>query len=254
MHATPAGFILLPGAEPATAGGATQVFAVAREGQTLVCKRLGPRALGEPWMRERLIAEGRLLETLAGRAAPRLVASGEDAQGPWIVMERVAWPPLSSHRGKLDARWLEDAASAVFDALATVHEAGVVHGDISPDNVLVSDEAAHAVLVDFGLALAPSMPALPAGPFRGTLVYAAPEVARGEPFDARADLFAMAASLLHVWSGEAPRAQTSDAAMLLAAGEQGIEGWAERAAGGLSPEVARRLVASCSFDARERLA
>jgi len=253
MDEAPAGFTLLPG-DRASPGQTTRVFGVARDGEEHVCKRLGPRALDEPWMRERLVAEGHLLGLLGGRGVPGLVASGEDAHGPWIVMERLAWPTLASRAGTRDARWLGGAAGAAFDALATVHAAGVIHGDISPDNVLVSVDGAHAALVDFGLALAPTMPALPAGPFRGTLLYAAPEVARGEPFDGRADLFAMAASLLHVWSGEAPRTQESDAAMLLAAGEEGIEAWAERAARGLPAEVVRTLVTRCSFDAKERLA
>ena len=253
-HATPAGFTLLPGTERTTPGHATSVFGVARGGEVHVCKRLGPRALDEPWMRERLAAEGRLLALLGGRATPRLVDAGEDAQGPWIVMERLAWPTLASHAGPRDAGWLEKAAGAAFEALAALHAAGVVHGDVSPDNVLVSDDGARAAMVDLGLAVAPSMPPMPAGPFRGTLLYAAPEVARGEPFDGRADVFAMAASLLHVWSGEPPRLQTTDAAMLLAAGEQGVEVWAERASRGLAAEVARSLVARCSFDAKGRVA
>jgi serine/threonine-protein kinase len=254
MHVTPAGFAFLPGTERTSPGQATAVFRVARGGEEYLCKRLGPRALAEPWMRQRLVAEGGLLALLGGRATPRLVASGEDEGGPWIVMERMAWPPLASYAGTRDAGWLERAAGAAFEALGAVHAAGVVHGDVSPDNVLVSADGARAALVDFGLAVAPTMPPAPAGPFRGTLVYAAPEVARGEPFDGRADRFAMAASLLHVWSGEAPRTQASDAAMLLAAGEDGIEAWAERAARGLAPEVARTLVTCCSFDAKERLA
>jgi hypothetical protein len=254
MHVTPAGFTFLPGTERTTPGQTSRVFGVARAGEEHLCKRLGSRALDEPWMRERLVAEGRLLALLGGRAAPRLVASGEDAHGPWFVMERIAWPPLASYMGTRDADWMESATGTAFDALATVHAAGVVHGDVSPDNVLVSGNGARAVLVDFGLALAPTTLPLPPGPFRGTLVYAAPEVARGEPFDGRADLFAMAASLLHVWSGKAPRAQASDAAMLLGAGEEGVEAWAERAAGGLAPEVARALVMRCSFDAKERVA
>jgi serine/threonine protein kinase len=253
MHETPPGFTFLPAAEPVVQDGTNQLFRVGRDGEEHVCKRLGSRALDEPWMRAQLAAEGRLLGLLAGRGAPRLVASGEDGLGPWLVMERIPWPPLSARSAHGEARWLEDAARAAFDALAAVHAAGVVHGDVSPDNVLVSDDGARAVLVDFGLARAPSMPALPAGPFRGTLVYAAPEVARGEPFDARADVFAMAASLLHAWSGEPPRTQATDAAMLLAAGDGGIEAWAERAARGLSPGLARRLVACCAFDAKDRL-
>jgi len=257
MHETPAGFTFLPGAERA-GGLATDVFAVSRDGEEHVCKRLGPRALGERWMRERLVAEGRLLAALGGRGAPRLVDAGEDAHGPWLVMERIAWPTLASRArvdpaAPRDAGWLERAAAAAFAALARLHAAGVIHGDVSPDNVLVADDGSRAVLVDLGLALAPSMPPLPAGPFRGTLLYAAPEVARGEAHDARADLFAMAASLLHVWSGEPPRPQGTDAAMLLAAGETGIDAWAERAAQGLPPATARLLVARCSFDAEDRL-
>jgi serine/threonine-protein kinase len=260
MHAAPAGYILLPGTHPIGAGLATEVFAVARDGQPRLCKRLGSRALAEPWMRERLAAEGRLLGLLAGRGAPRLVDAGEDAAGPWLVMERLAWPPLAERRTPAgetagrDPQWLAAAATAAFEALVAVHAAGAVHGDVSPANVLVAEDAAHAALVDFGLALGPSMPPLPAGPFRGTLLYAAPEVARGEPFDRRADLFAMAASLLHVWSGEAPRAQATPAAMLLAAGDEAIDAWARRAARGLPPETARALVARCAFDAADRLA
>ena len=231
------------------------VFGVVRngDGTHLVCKRLGPRALDEKWMWRRLVAEGHLLELLAGRGAPRLVASGEDAQGPWLAMEVIAWPPLAARSGRRDPRWLERAAGAAFDALASVHAAGVVHGDLSPDNVMVSDDGKLAVLVDFGLARAPGMPPMPSGPFRGTLAYAAPEVARGEPFGPPADRFALAASLLHVWSGDSPRPQHEEAAMLLAAGEESIVGWAERAAAGLAPAVARRLVVSCAFDAKERL-
>jgi serine/threonine protein kinase len=252
MHATPEGFTFLPGTERVT-GAATRVFGVTHEGRDGVCKRLGPRAVGEAWMRERLAAEGRLLELLAGQGAPRLVASGEDAFGPWLVMEAIVWPALSARAARPDPRWLEGATGAAFHALAMVHHAGVVHGDVSPDNVLASDDAAGAVLIDFGLALGPSMPPMPAGPFRGTLVYAAPEVARGEPFDARADLFALAASLLQVWSGESPRGTAGEAAMLRAAGEEDITAWAERAARGLAREVARRLVICCAFDAKERL-
>jgi serine/threonine protein kinase len=252
MHATPAGFSFLPGTERAS-GSVNDVFGVTRDGRAALCKRLRARAAGESWMRDRLVAEGGLLALLEGQGAPRLVASGEDAYGPWLVMEAIPWSTLSTHAARTDARWLEAATGAAFDALATVHGAGVVHGDVSPDNVLVSDDGAGAVLLDFGLALGPAMPAMPSGPFRGTLAYAAPEVARGEPFDARADRFALAASLLHVWSGESPRPWVGQAAMLRAAGEDSLEAWARRASAGLAPGVARRLVGCCAFDAKERL-
>jgi serine/threonine protein kinase len=248
MHATPAGFTFLPGIDRPGEG----VFGVQRDGARHVCKRLPPRALGEGWMRERLAAEGRLLGMLDGRGAPRLVASGEDAHGPWIVMELVPWPELGSGAGSRDGGWLERAARSAFAALAAVHGAGVVHADISPRNVLVADDGLHAALVDFGLARASFLPAMPPGPFRGTLAFTAPEVARGEPFDARADLFSMAACLLYAWSAQVPRAHESDAAMLVAAGEESLLPWAERAARGLAEPLARALVACCASEPRAR--
>jgi len=250
MHATPAGFTFLPGTDRATAS--TQVFEVARDGVTCVCKRLGSRAVGEGWMRERLVAEGRVLATLKGRGAPALVAAGEDGAGPWIVMERVPWDPLGRRVGTCDAGWAATAARSAFDALAAVHASGIVHGDVSPENLLISDDGARAALVDFGLARGPGLPPMPAGPFRGTLVYAAPEVARGEPFDARADVFALAASLLHAAGGIAPRTQTDTASMLLDAGEQPLDAWAARAAGALPPSIADALVRCCAFAAGDR--
>jgi serine/threonine protein kinase len=250
MHATPPGFTFLPGTD--RANGATQVFEVARAGVVHVCKRLGPRALTEAWMRERLVAEGRVLDALTGRGAPALVASGRDEAGPWIVMERVPWEPLGRRTGARDAAWVGAASRSAFDALAAVHAAGFVHGDLSPDNVMVSDDGAHAVLVDFGLAQGPGLPPMPAGPFRGTLAYAAPEVARGEPSGAPADVFALAASLLHVAGGTAPRAQVETAAMLLAAGEQPVDAWAGRAARALPPAIAQTLVRCCASRAADR--
>ncbi|HEY6463821.1 MAG TPA: hypothetical protein VIY73_26810, partial [Polyangiaceae bacterium] len=67
----------------------------------------------------------------------------------------------------------------------------------------------------------------------------------------RSDAFALAASLLFVASGEPPRAETTPAAMLLAAAERSIETWARRAATTLEPAeptTARALVACCAFD------
>jgi len=256
MHA-PDGFIEETGPASLKWRSATAVVFGVRPssgGEASVCKRLSGRAESEPWMRARLLAEGELLARLQARGTPRLVASGEDALGPWLVLERVRGEPLAARIGGVDAAWMALAASAAFGALAQVHAAGVVHGDLSPDNVMLSADARRATLLDFGLALWPGAPPMPAGPFRGTLLYAAPEVARGEIPDARSDSFALAASLLHVASGEPPRRADTQAAMLLSAGEQPIEPWARRAAAALPPALAAALVACCAFerDARPR--
>jgi serine/threonine protein kinase len=257
MHA-PDGFILLEETGLASRSATAVVFGVRRSGggEACVCKRLSERGACEPWMQARLVAEGELLARLQARGTPRLVASGEDAHGPWLVLERVEGEPLAARIGAVDAAWMALAASAAFGSLALVHAAGVVHGDLSPDNMMLSADARRATLLDFGLASWPGAPtiAMPAGPFRGTLLYAAPEVARGETPDARSDAFALAASLLHVASGEPPRRAETQAAMLLSAGEQPIEPWARRAAAALPPALAAALVACCAFerDARPR--
>ncbi len=215
-----------------------------------------------------------MLAALEGHGAPALIDAGEDALGPWLVMELVDAPALSMRLKSLpvrarDAGWTERATRGVFTALASVHARGVVHSDLSPGNILVGDEswqrpggpdrdlangrsAKCATLVDFGLARWLGAPPLPPGPFRGTLLYASPELARGEPIDPRADLFAAAASLLHAHSGEAPRAHTTDAAILLSAGDEPIDAWAARASDGLSLAVRESLRACCAFDVTVR--
>jgi len=253
MHGAPAGFSLVPGTERVTA--TAVVFDVRRlegDGALLVCKRLGSRAAGEPWVRARLAAEGRLLEQLGGRGTPALVAAGEDAGGPFIVMRRVTGEPLSRRLGEGASAWLAPATRAAFAALEAVHAARVVHADLNPDNVLVSADGGEATILDFGLAVWPGAPPMPAGPFRGTPAYAAPELARGEPFDARVDLFGLAATLLHAASGRSPRPQDSEAAVLLAAGEQDVSAWATAAARDLPPHVADALVRCCAFEADAR--
>jgi serine/threonine-protein kinase len=244
----------------------SRIVEVRRGSERGLCKRLAPRAAEEAWMRELLAAEGRVLAHLGGQGAPGLIDAGEDAAGPWLVMELVDAAPLLDRLHRADARdpaWTAAATQAVFEALAMVHARDVLHSDLSPANVLVApdcrvmpDPSGHAgnstKLIDFGLARWSGAPPLPQGPFRGTLLYAAPELARGEPIDARADLFAAAASLLHVYSGEAPRSQTSAASMLLSAGDEPIEGWAERASEGL-PRLVREAVRSCcAFDRAHR--
>lgn len=249
MHA-PDGFIALAQAQRASRSATAVVFPVAPAGggNPCVCKRLSERGASEPWMRARLLAEGALLVRLQARGTPRLVASGEDAHGPWLVLERVDGEPLAGRIGAADPAWVARAAKAAFGALALVHAAGVVHGDLSPDNVMLSADAQRATLLDFGLAVWPGAPVMPGGPFRGTLLYAAPEVARGEAPDERSDAFALAASLLHVASGDPPRKEGTQAAMLVSAGEQPIEPWARRAAATLPAALAGALVACCAFD------
>jgi len=223
-------------------------------------KRLPSRLADDAEARRQWGVEAAVLSALAGRGAPLFVGAGEDAEGPWIRMRTVPWATFGAH---LDTRpapdWMERAAVAAFEALAAVHEAtddegplGVVHADLSPANVAIAPDGSAATLLDFGLAVGRSWPRPRGGEFRGTVLYAAPEVARAEPFDARADLHALAASLLHVASGAAPRTSSTFAAAIAEAAEAPLVPWAQRAAHGLSPRAAQALVQCVAFDAAAR--
>ena len=254
----------------------TVTFIVARgANERYVCKRLSMRARDDADARQRLADEGRLLAVLAGRGAPAWILDGEDASGPFVVMRRVEGKTLATWIEKpTDAAWTARAALATLRALMAVHEAtdprgplGVVHADVSPTNVLVHDDASRAVLVDFELAqwrdARASSPG-ERGTFGGTLLYAAPELARGERIDARADLFSAALSILHAACGAAPRSRDlAVAALLVDAGERAVDTWARAAARArpLGSSLERALVACAAFDrdarpasAREALA
>lgn len=245
-------------------GAMTTTLAVRRGGEPVCAgKRLLPRFRTDEEARTLLRREAEILRRLDGRGAPRFIEAGEDTLGPYFVMDRLFLPSLSvqasSRRQPERKRWVAVASRSAIRALAAVHDAdddagplAIVHSDLSPDNILVADDARTAAMIDFGLSRWRDDPGPPPGAFRGTLAYVAPEVARGQVADGRSDLFALAASLLAAASGEPPRRGSDFAAQLTAAGEVAIDAYAAQASFDLPPEVARVLVACVRFDPRDR--
>jgi serine/threonine protein kinase len=181
-------------------------------GAILVEKRLSPREAPLPEARAGVASEASLLRVLGGRVTPRLVEAGEDARGPFLRTAAVPFPTLAERLGRAaDAAFVEQAVRSAFLALAALHEAeddegplDVVHADLSPANVALADDGSACFLLDLGLSLHRRSPPRD-GAFRGTALYVAPEVARGERPTPRSDLFSLAATLLHVATGEPPR-------------------------------------------------
>lgn len=131
-----------------------------------------------------------------------------------IVMELVQGSPLQNlipDEGFAMDRALAIAA-AVGEALAAAHAAGIVHRDLKPGNILVRQDG-QIKIVDFGLAkltqeFCPDAETQPASIFSGetfgTVGYMAPEQARGEDVDARADIFSFGVILYQLFTGRLP--------------------------------------------------
>jgi hypothetical protein len=151
--------------------------------------------------------------------------------GWFLVMDFVAGGALArlvSSTQPLD--WVRAAryVAGVAEGLAEVHEKGILHRDIKPDNILLDPDRDAAVLTDFGLAAR----AADVSGCCGTPGYMAPEV-----FDGRAtaatDVFALAATLFYLVTGRKP----FDSRDLIAGRNEAEKGTSEQALGGLPPEV-----------------
>ncbi len=89
-------------------------------------------------------------------------------------------------RGPLELREAREVAAQFLAGLEAIHEAGLVHRDFKPENVMLT-RAGRVVVMDFGLAKARTE--AKSGTIAGTPAYMSPEQSRGEPVDARADVY-----------------------------------------------------------------
>ena len=139
---------------------------------------------------------------------------GESQAGPFIAMEFVAGRTLRALVGApVPIQTLAGWGRQIVEALAIAHEAGIVHRDIKPDNIMVRDDG-YVKVLDFGLArLSPkeelisdvaTAAATHPGALVGTLRYMAPEQAAGGNVSAAADMFALGVVLYELATGRHP--------------------------------------------------
>ena len=161
-----------------------------------------PTALGQTHLR-------REFEILRGLRLPGIVEALDFVEldsGPALVLADAGPRTL---RGRLADGPLELAtalrlAAELADVLASVHDAGLIHRDVKPDNVVLTEDDA-PILVDFGLALAAGSP-WDSELLVGTLAYIAPEQTgrTGRAVDHRADLYGLGATLYQMLTGGPP--------------------------------------------------
>jgi serine/threonine protein kinase len=189
-------------------GGMGEVYEGVQEdlGRKVAIKVMSGPMANDPQLLARFQLEAKAVAALGH---PHIVAvtdfQDNPNEPPFIVMERLVGESLGElleREPMVDPTRAVRIAEQTLSALAAAHEAGLVHRDVKPDNIFLcrTDTNAEIVkLLDFGVAKA--MEAQPHGKLTstgaivGTLVYMAPEQARGEPIDARADVYALGACL-----------------------------------------------------------
>ncbi len=202
---------------------------------------------------DRLLHEARAAARLADPAIVRVFDFGRTNWGdPFIVMEMLEGEDLMSvinRRERLSPTKAVRVLLPLIRALGAAHEHGIVHRDLKPENIFLAkldDGRVQPKLLDFGIAKlknARDMRLTSAGAVIGSPLYMAPEQARGEEVDERADIWALSVVLYEAIAGSLPfngddRAEVMRAAMTTEPKDLSEHGVSD---GGLWPIVKRGL-------------
>jgi serine/threonine-protein kinase len=197
------------------AGGMATVYLAhdRKHGRDVAIKVLHPD-LGAALGGDRFLSEIRTTAQLQHPHILGLLDSGATDGLLYYVMPYVRGETLRARLTRETQLPVTDAiaiATAVADALAEAHAAGIVHRDIKPENILLQQSAngSHPLVADFGIALAVQQAGgarmTQTGLSLGTPQYMAPEQAMGDKvIDARADIYALGAVLYEMLAGEPP--------------------------------------------------
>lgn len=184
-------------------------------------KCLRETVAADPAYRQRFLTEARAVGHLTHPHIVTLFDVGEMEDGrPYIAMERLSGDTLASRVAREGFPALPviiGLVEQIAGALDYAHAHGVLHQDVKPENIMLSDGWQHAKVSDFGIA--ERRDARPAGPRRevgGTPAYMAPEHLRGETTDVHSDLFSLGVMLFWLLSGKLPWSETGDVRRLLA--------------------------------------
>ena len=202
-------------------------------------KVLHPRLAGDDQFQERFRLEAVAAARLAHPNVVGTFDTGLDNGVAYIVMELVTGRTLREllrSEGPLPVARAVAIAAAVADALHYAHEAGIVHRDVKPGNILIGNDG-RVKVADFGIAKAATDQDLTQkGTLLGTAKYLAPEQVAGQPQDRRSDVYGLGVVLYEMLLGRPPF--TGDTDMAIAYQHAHVDPPKIRP---LRPDVSRRL-------------
>jgi serine/threonine protein kinase len=220
------------------AGGMGEVYRArdTKLGRDVALKVLPPVFASDADRLARLEREARVLASLNHPHILTVHDVGDLDGRPYVVTELIDGGTLKTWIRSETRRWQQSVELLVglADGLAVAHAAGIVHRDVKPDNILISEHG-YATLADFGLARlfeaisgATATPTVgqvhtQPGMIVGTIAYMSPEQASGKPVDARSDVFSFGVVLYEALSGRQPFAGASELEVLQRVQHQAAE-------------------------------
>jgi serine/threonine protein kinase/tetratricopeptide (TPR) repeat protein len=228
---------LAPGAQlgpykieaPLGAGGMGEVFRAVdtRLQRTVALKVLSRERMADPEHRRRFLQEARAASALNHPNIVVLHDISRDSGTDFLVMEYVQGQTLENLIGAdgLPFDRVTEYGAQIASALAAAHSAGIVHRDIKPANIMITQDNQIKVL-DFGVAkfalvgngsdveTSTAIQGTIPGMVVGTVAYMSPEQTRGEPVDARSDIFSLGCVLYQTATGKRPFGGSSTLAIM----------------------------------------
>ncbi|GAB2486033.1 hypothetical protein GCM10026982_07800 [Nocardiopsis aegyptia] len=228
-------------------GGMGQVFlGRSAGGRAVAIKRIHPHMAADASFRERFAREVTAARQVSGAFTAPVIDAGPDDEVPWLVTSYVPSLPLDEAiqaYGPLPEASVHVLAAGLAEALAEIHRVGLIHRDLKPGNVLLSEDGPR--VIDFGIARATDGTAATQSVI-GTPGFMSPEQVQGEALGPASDLFAYGAVLAFAATGTGPFGEGNMPTMVMRI----ISREPDLSA---VPESLRHLVAAClSKDASGR--
>ena len=172
----------------------------------IVAIKLFPTELARGEARNRFVQEARVVGQISHPAVIALHDMGidEPSQTPYLVMEFIQGQSLEKllEKGSIPSSKACAWAAEVATALAVAHRKGVIHGDVKPANILITEDD-RIKLTDFGMARLASRDSKDT-PLLGSPAYWCPEQIVGKPQDARSDIFSLGVVMYEMVTGHRP--------------------------------------------------
>ncbi|MFB9414059.1 serine/threonine-protein kinase [Dactylosporangium matsuzakiense] len=191
-------------------GGMGQVFRATDKtlGRTVAVKVLLPGHMSNTEFGRRFRSEARIMASLGHPGVVGVYDYGETPEGTlFLVMAFVDGRPLGeliNEHGTLPVGQTLDIVAQAADALHAAHERGIIHRDVKPGNLLVTESGA-VTLVDFGVARSSDVTSVTkVNAVIGTALYMSPEQASGRPISPAADIYALGVVAYHCVTGAPP--------------------------------------------------